>query len=201
MKKITLLLLCFVGFAASAQVTFKPGIRAGANLSRITQSDFDTRSDFYVGGFGAIKFTRFYTLQPEINYSRQGGKGEGTFYDWNTSTNIPFKGDIEIQYLSFGLINKFTFNDAINIHVGPFFDFETGSNVNTNAEVDLGITAGVGYTLPFGLTIEARVKKGLIDVLESDDYSDFYYTDNYNTNFMFQLGLSYSFGGLTGTTK
>lgn len=201
MKKLTLLLLCFVGFAASAQVTFKPGIRAGANLSRLTQSDFDTRTDFYVGGFGAIKFTRFYTLQPELTYSRQGGKGEGSFYDWNTGVSTSYKGDIEIQYLSFGLTNKFTFNDAINIHVGPFFDFETGSNVNTNAEVDMGIMAGVGYTLPFGLTIEARVKKGLIDVLESDDYDDFYFTDDYNTNFMFQLGLSYSFDMITGTTK
>jgi hypothetical protein len=123
------------------------------------------------------------------------------FYDGNTGTSVPFKGNIEIQYLSFGLINKFTLNNAFNIHVGPFLDFEMGGNTYTNSDVDTGIMAGIGYTLPGGLAIEARVKKGIVDVLETDNYNDFYYTDDYNTNFMFQVGLSYTFGKITGTTE
>lgn len=202
MKKITVLLFCIIGFSVAAQVSFKPGIRAGLNFSRITQSEFDTRTDFYIGALGAIKFTRFYTMQPELTYSRQGGKGEGRTYQPITNTFTTFEGDIDVQYLSFGLMNKFTFNDAINIHVGPFLDFETGGNTRTNSDVDMGIMAGVGYTLPFGLTIEARVKKGIIDVLETDDFDSlYYYTDDYNTNFLFQLGLSYTFDKITGTTN
>lgn len=161
------------------------------------------RQDFYVGGFAAIKFTRFYTLQPEINYSRQGGDGVDTyFYDYDTNTEVRFEDDLEVQYLSFGLINKFTFNNAFNMHVGPFFDFETGSNYNTYNEVDMGITAGIGYTTPFGLTLEARVKKGIVDVVESEDDFFFFGEDDTNTNFLFQLGLSYTFDfKATGATN
>lgn len=199
MKKITLLLLCLTGFfTANAQVTFKPGIRAGVNFATLTQTEFDTRTDFYVGGFGAIKFTRFYTLQPEINYSRQGA-GEGSYFDDFNNNNVNFD-KVELNYLSLGLVNRFTFNDQFDVHFGPTFDIQTSSNVRTNSDVDLGLTAGIGYTLPFGLTIEARVKKGIIDVLESDYYYDGWYVDDYNTNFLFQVGLSYSFSA-KGTTK
>lgn len=201
MKKITLLaVLCFSGFfAANAQVTFKPGIRAGVNFSKITQTDFDTKTDFYVGGFGELKLTRFYVLQPEITYSRQGASN-GSYFDYNTNTEIKLNGDIEVNYVSFAVINKFTFNDQFNVHVGPTLDFETDSNVRTNSDVDLAFTAGLGYTLPFGLTIEARVKKGIVDVIESDNYYYGNFMEDYNTNFLFQLGLSYSFD-VKGTTK
>lgn len=199
-RNVTLLLLLLTGFIAGAQVTFKPGIRAGVNFAQLTQTDFDSKTDFYVGGFGAIKFTRFYTLQPEINYTRQGASGDAAFYDPFSGNTTQFSGDIDIDYLSFGIINKFTFNDAFDIHVGPTLDFETSSNVRTNSDVDLAFTAGIGYTLPIGLTIEARVKKGLVDVLETDSYNDFFFVEDYNTNFVFQLGLSYRFN-ITGTTK
>ena len=41
MKKTLYLLAIFFGgiITANAQVTFKPGIRAGANFSRLTQND------------------------------------------------------------------------------------------------------------------------------------------------------------------
>ena len=204
-KTIALLVMCLSGFfAAHAQVKFKPGIRAGVNVAQITQTDFDSKTDFYVGGFGAIKFTRFYTLQPEINYSCQGS-GKGTFYDYNTGNEIEMDKKIEINYLSFGIINKFTFNDQFDVHFGPTIDFETSSNVHTNSDVDLAFTAGIGYTLPVGLTIEGRVKKGIVDVLETDNYNNYYLVDDYNTNFLFQVGLSYSFDAkgtsMSGTTK
>lgn len=194
MKKITLLLLCFVGFAASAQVTFKPGIRAGINFSTISHTNADMRQDFYVGGIGAIKFTKFFTLQPELTYSRQGAdNADMRMYDPNTGSEIIYKQDYDNQYLSFGLLSKITLTNSFNVHAGPFFDFETGSNFATYNDVDMGITAGIGYTLPFGLTIEGRVKKGIIDVVESDDDFFFFSDDSNNTNFTVQLGLSYTF--------
>lgn len=199
-KTIAALIVCIAGFfTANAQVTFKPGIRAGVNFSKLTQTEFDTKTDFYVGGFGALKLTRFYTLQPEVNYTRQGAAG-GTYYDYNTNASVRIGGKTEINYISFGIINKFTFNDQFDIHFGPTMDFETDSNVYTNSDVDLAFTAGIGYTTPFGLTIEARVKKGIIDVLETDNYYNNNFVDDYNTNFLFQVGLSYSFDA-KGTTK
>ena len=197
MKKIFTLLALFLlsAFAAEAQVTFKPGIRAGLNFASIRQTDFDSRTDFYAGGFGAIKFSRVYTMQPEITYSRQGGKGEAVFYDPFLNAYGKVEADIKIDYLSFSVMNKFTFSESFDIHVGPMIDFQTIANVNTNIEFDMGIMAGVGYTFPFGLTIEARVKKGILDVLETDDYEtdEFDFAYDYNTNFVFSIGGSYIF--------
>ncbi|WP_346983397.1 outer membrane beta-barrel protein [Chryseobacterium sp. POE27] len=93
MKKIIPLFTLIISGFAFAQVTFNPGIRAGANFSHFTNKaqwysyldfdysnsaeakmDFKTKTDFYIGLFGNIRFAKFYALQPEINYSRQGGK-------------------------------------------------------------------------------------------------------------------------------
>lgn len=190
MKKYILLAIftCFFAVQASAQMKVKPGIRAGANFSRFSDTDFEMRPDFYAGGFVAMKLTRFYTLQPEITYSRQGAKA-----DFPVSlAGVP--NDIKVGYISFGVMNKITFNDQFNLLLGPTLDFETDSNVRTNSDVDLAIMGGFGYTLPFGLTLEARAKFGIIDVLESDTFngSDAY-VDDWNTNITLQVGISYSF--------
>lgn len=53
-----------------------------------------------------------------------------------------------------------------------------------NNEIDLGITAGVGYDFTNNFGIEARVKKGFIPVLNYGDY---------HSNVVFQLGAYYTF--------
>lgn len=196
MKKTLLFaFLILATISVKAQVTFKPGIRAGANFSQITNTNLGNKTDFYVGVFGALKLSRFYTLQPEINYSRQGGKGNIIVHDGNQNTESQ-NVDISLNYISLSAMNKFTFSDQFNMHVGPTFDIITNSKNNYSTEVDMCLAAGIGYTLPMGLTIEARVKKGIIDVVDS------YYTGNYynslndygsTTNLVFSLGLSYSF--------
>ena len=109
MKKVAIAtLLCFFGLTqVNAQVSFKPGLRAGLNLSHFKQTDdsdedFKSKSDFYIGGFGELKLTKYYTLQPEITYSRQGSK-----YEYRGSSNST---TFDATYLSFAVVNKFTFN-------------------------------------------------------------------------------------------
>ncbi|KGO91300.1 porin family protein [Flavobacterium subsaxonicum] len=215
MKKITLLLVCFLALhTANAQVTIKPGIRAGLNLATLTNTNLDTKADFYVGGFVAIKLAKFYTLQPELTYSRQGATGSGFYnadYYYGYDPVIPAYGgsndtDYSLQYLSLGVMNKFNIIDGFHAIVGPTLDFKVGDNFTGYAAdelmgVDLGLNAGLGYTLPMGLTIEARYKIGFADIF-GDNYSgyndDYYYDDNGNyddviLNSVVQLGLSYAF--------
>lgn len=199
MKKLVLIaIFCFFGVSEmNAQVTFKPGIRGGLNLTSITQSRGDFKPTFYVGALGEIKLTRRYGLQPEIIYSSQGSNNVITEnYDCNTGVNFRSKKDVEINYISLSMLNKFYIVNGFHAVVGPTLDFMVSDNlVAHDSDVDLGIGFGLGYTLPSGLTFEARFKKGVVDVLESEYYqsgSDFFFGD-YNTNILFQFGVSYAF--------
>lgn len=196
MKRIVIVLLFFFGLTQlNAQVTFKPGLRAGLNLSKITQSDASTRTDFYIAGFGELKLTKYYTLQPEISYSKQGGNDVLVeIYNNQTGNYDLSKEDISVDYISFAIVNKFTFNDKFNIHVGPTIDFQAGQNRFTQSDVDLAFLLGLGINVTNNFSVEARVKKGIIDIYETDYFSNNSYdVGDYNTNFLFQLGVSYTF--------
>lgn len=196
MKKFYFLLLLLIANFAFSRVTFKPGIRAGANLSHFSNGnsytyyydygfgnnqetysyDFKSKVDFYIGFLGNIRLSRFYALQPEINYSRQGSKVESNYDNIGNQT-------LSVSYLGAQLINKFYLKN-FNIQVGPTLDFVVDNNFDLENEIDLGITAGLGYDITKNLGVEARVKKGFVSAVYYGDYS---------TNVVFQAGLYYTF--------
>jgi hypothetical protein len=198
MKKIIAIAFVLLVNMTNAQVTFKPGLRAGAAFSTFSQTHSTYKSDLYIGGFGEIKMSKVYTLQPEITFTQQGSDNVKTFIDNNGTSTVAYK-DLEIDYLSFAMINKFTLDGGFQFQFGPTLDFRVQDNlVHQNSDVDLAFISGIAYRLPSGLTFEARFKKGLIDVLDSDFYgsngnTDYWFGD-YNTNVSFQLGISYPFG-------
>jgi hypothetical protein len=192
-KGLLILLFTFFGtIQAHAQVSFRPGLRGGANFSHFTKGDnyytdlnnpsypdntsiqFDTKTDFYIGFYGAIKLSRFYTLQPEINYSAQGSKYRSIY----TNTTL------DVDYLSIGVVNKFTFADRFNVHLGPTLDFVTNKNFDTDTNFDMAFVLGVGLNFTPNFGIEARVKKGIIPVADFDEN---------HTNVVFSLGGTYTF--------
>ncbi|AWG24702.1 outer membrane beta-barrel protein [Flavobacterium kingsejongi] len=195
-KQVLLLLLIGFGIQLQAQVTLRPGIRGGANFSQITQSDSKIKTDFYLGVYGALKLSRVYTMQPEITYSRQGGNDVRIrFYDY-TNNELKFhKEDISASYLSLAMMNKFFLTSKFNIHVGPTLDLQLQENRYINSlGVDLAFMTGIGYTFTKNITGELRVKKGIINAYDTDYSGDYNYTiGSYNTNFLFQLGLAYTF--------
>ena len=201
MKKIILIVFVFyIGIIATqAQVTVSPGIRGGLNLSRLTNIDYNnTKSDFYIGGFVNIKFNKYFSLQPELNYSRQGSEGREYAFDSNAYRNVNYK----LNYVTLGALAKFNFKGSgFHVLAGPSFDFKTDDNFSnydySPVNFDLAFVGGVGYSLPNGLTFEARIKQGLIDIygydgLNYDDNGDYYY-DDVILNQVFQIGISYTF--------
>lgn len=208
MKKLTVIaFILFIGVIRSqAQVTVSPGFRGGLNISDLSNMPGNTssKSDFYIGGLVAIKFNKYFTLQPELNYSRQGtdfrfsslafeNPGDPNFYSRNTKA--------EINYLTLGAVGKFHFKGkGFHLLAGPSIDFKTDDNFDKFGTdpvgIDLSIIAGLGYTLPNGLTFEARFKQGLIDIYGYDgvDYDDNgYYYNDLILNQVFQIGISYTF--------
>lgn len=196
-KSILTITLIFVGLlSVNAQVSFKPGIRGGANFSKLTQTDSDFKTDFYVGILGELKLGRFYSMQPEIIYTNQGGSNVTVgYYDYNQGQPVTEKRDITFSYVSLGLVNKFNLPSGVNFHIGPTFDIEANTSRYSDVGVDLAFVFGMGYNITNDLAVEARIKKGIVNVFYSDyyDYNDYYYND-YHTNFLFQVGLSYTFG-------
>ncbi|KJD32116.1 hypothetical protein PK35_11810 [Tamlana nanhaiensis] len=202
MKKNLFSLLFLLAVTTSfAQVTFKSGLRFGANFAEVTNLEsVDTKTSFYAGLFGEIKFTEFYALQPEIGYSSQGGK---SLYS--------SREDIDLNYVTVALANKFFIAKGTGLHliVGPSIDVNVDYNwvniLNDDVEyditpIDICILGGIGYEFPFGLTVEARIKQGLIDLDLFNDYDNYnhedetyYYDDENQLNKVFQLGLIYKF--------
>jgi hypothetical protein len=193
-KGILILLFTIFGILQTqAQVSFRPGLRGGANFTHFTRGnknyydpynpsnnvnqsiDYSSKTDFYIGFYGALKLSQFYTLQPEIDYSAQGSN-----YRTPTNNNI----NLDVDYLSFEVLNKFTFGDKFNIHFGPTLDFVVDKNFNADANVDMAFVLGAGINLTHNFGIEARVKKGIIPVVDFDGN---------HTNVVFSVGGTYTF--------
>ncbi|WP_281231233.1 outer membrane beta-barrel protein [Flavobacterium gelatinilyticum] len=202
MKKLILLaFVLFIGFFSSnAQVTFRPGLRGGLGLSNLGGHG-DFKPDFYVGAFGQINLTKRYSLQPEVTYSRQGANNwEQKQVYFNNDTYESYKistyKDINIDYLSVAMINKFSFKTGFLLEFGPTLDFIVNTNLPySNHDVDLGWVSGVGYKLPSGLLIEARFKANIINNYDSINDGYNYDENQYSPSITFQLGVSYTFGG------
>lgn len=202
MKYTNLLFIVAVFFAVQitqGQVTFKPGLRGGLSFSTISETHSAYKTDFYIGVLGEINISEKYALQPEITYSRQGSNNVGYYFNDNTQTEIVKFRDLQLGYLSFTLLNKLTFGPGIQIQFGPAVDVLVNDNLDkVETYNDLALISGIAYRLSSGVTIEARLKKGVLDVFDSsyyNDRNDYYLFGSYNTNVNFQLGLSYAFGG------
>lgn len=218
MKKSLYLFAIIFGCVSfsNAQVTFKPGIRGGLNMSHFSNGgesfyydayyyeessnyrDFESKTGAYVGFFGDLKLSKFYSLQPEINLTKQGSRLN------YRSNNQNFYRDYNLTYLSLGITNKFSIK-KFNIQVGPTIDFIVDAKVKTNevyynnypyyvnnqsslstdSDVDLAFFLGAGYDITKNFGLEARIKKGIIPVLD--------YSDGNHTNVVFSLGAYYKF--------
>lgn len=211
-KRIFIAALVFVAFSqVEAQVTFRPGIRAGVNFSHFTDGDgyynssfyidqngnyipnnlheeFNNKTDFYVGFYGALRLTKFYTLQPEFTYTNQGTEFTGQdFYNFYPNGQAVYtKTKLNVSYVSVAMINKFNFNSKFNMHVGPTVDIVVDKNYPVDNDIDLAFTLGLGYNITSGLGIEARVKKGIVPALYTNNSGD-------HTNVVFSAGLTYTF--------
>ena len=185
MKKIIFTLFILFNFLANAQVTFKPGVKAGITLSKFTgiiedknnfnsivrKTSFSIKPDFYLGVLGTIDFTRFYALQPEVLYQRQGS----IVSNLNEFDSVK----VSLSYLSLNAANKFKFN-KLNLQVVPSLDFLLDKNYNVEINQNLGV--------------EMRAKWGAIPVLYTEPILSGQTSSRMSHgNFSLQIGLTYSF--------
>ena len=147
------------------------GLKAGANFSNIDGSksvaeNYKGKAGFHGGAFVLFKVAKI-GIQPEVLFSKQGSS-----YKINTES---FEANYD--YLNVPVIIKIYLPVGLNFQVGPQFGFLTSGDVEAFATgtqtkssyaakdlydgADLSVAVGLGWDLPFGLTIDARYNFGV----------------------------------------
>ena len=173
MKKLNLLVALFVFSAlihqAHAQAQFALGIKGGPNFANLDVNssvgdNYKNRTGFHAGAFALIKLTKI-GIQPELLFSRQGSN-----FQFNSGS-----GEANFDYINIPIILKLYTVAGINLQAGPQFGFLSGGEVKKTIQgitstqsakdaykgSDFGLALGVGWDLPFGLTLDARYNLGL----------------------------------------
>jgi len=176
MRKINLFVCVFAGLLLSstvgfAQGEFAIGIKGGLNFANVNTSSagatYDGRTGFNAGAFALFKFGKV-GIQPEILFSQQGTKFK---YAGNSI-------DQNFSYMNIPIIVKLYTIAGINIQVGPQFGFLTNSPTAQTIQSggqsitvdqaykksDVSLAMGLGWDLPFGLTVDARYNLGLTKI-------------------------------------
>jgi|SRR5688572_8165856 len=176
MKKI-IITLFFVSASlySYSQTEFAIGIKAGPNFANINTDAsageiYESRTGWHAGAFLQVRGEKV-GFQPEVIFSQQGQKFKYSSTDPSLERNF--------SYVNIPLVVKLYTVAGLNLQVGPQFGFLTSAeqedfNPNGGAvteedikdnmkKVDFSLALGVGWDLPFGLTLDGRYNWGLYD--------------------------------------
>ncbi len=184
MKKTTVILFAaalLLGTQhAFSQVQLAVGIKGGPNFAKINtdaspMENYESRTGFHGGAFVLIKATKI-GVQPEVIFSQQGSKVQINSQDLESS----------FSYVNIPIIIKLYTVAGINIQAGPQFGFVNSAEAPILADLDndgieewtvqdvknraknsdITVALGLGWDLPFGLTIDARYNLGLSKIYD-----------------------------------
>jgi hypothetical protein len=193
MKTLMIVFLAAVSFlSAGAQVQF--GVKAGANFSTLTGSDVsgvNTKVGFQGGVFVGLPLASSFCLQPEVNFSMQGAKGNVDGTDFTLAQN----------YLNVPVLVKYKHESGFFAETGPQIGFLMsaklsggGSSVDVKSgykSTDFSWAFGLGYLVKsINAGIDARYNLGLTNTEAGDNSSN-----GTTKSSVIQVGVFYMFGG------
>lgn len=170
MKKSTLLVALSLALLTSGAMAQEMaiGIKAGPNFAKLdanssVKTNFSNRTGWHAGAFVLFRGERL-GFQPEIIFSQQGSK-----FSYSGSPDL----ESNFSYVNIPLIVKLYTIAGLNLQVGPQIGFLTKAEWETPTgtqdvkndlkSTDFSLGLGVGWDLPFGLSIDARYNLGLSD--------------------------------------
>jgi opacity protein-like surface antigen len=192
MKKILLGLALVAGTFTFAQKTSNAssspvrfGVKAGLNISTISNSDLNSKAGFYGGVFANIPVAQDFSVQPEVLYSGMGGKAK-------SNSNVKLNTD----YIAVPVMLQYNLIPNLYVEAGPQFGFlisakgkANGSSVDVKDNLktfDFGIGLGAGYYFTQNIGVNLRYTAGLSDVPKNNP-------GDASRNGVFQVGLAYKF--------
>ncbi|REC79439.1 PorT family protein [Chryseobacterium elymi] len=199
MKKQLLSLCIVIGTMTFAQYSDETrfGIKAGGNLSSITDGDSKSKPGFYGGVFVNIPISEAFNIQPEAVYSQQGAKLKDD-YDFVGYTITNMKQTL--GYINVPVMVQYNATPEFYLEAGPEFgllinaqasgDINGTSNKASNKDglktFNFALDLGLGYRFSPNIGINARYIAGLSNIVKNSGGEI-----SKNTNF--QLGLNYYF--------
>ncbi|MBB6330177.1 opacity protein-like surface antigen [Chryseobacterium sediminis] len=210
MKKIFLGLALIAGTFAFAQSTststaettssapssskIKFGLKAGLNVSTLSNMDMKSKAGFYGGVFVNIPVAKDFAIQPEVLYSAVGAKEKG---DSNAKLNL--------EYISVPVMFQYKALPNFYVEAGPQFNFLMGAELkndvgslqlkNATKSFDFGIGLGAGYNITKNIGVNVRYTAGVADIVNAKQqrYLYGYGRPGSVRNSVFQIGVNYKF--------
>lgn len=174
--------------SASSSSPVRFGLKAGLNISSLSDSDFNSKAGFYGGVFANIPVAQDFSFQPEVLYSGMGAK-----FKANSDAKI------NLDYISVPLMLQYNALPNLYLEAGPQFSFLINSKLKYKSNstdgkdifkgFDFGLGIGAGYYFTDNIGVTARYVAGLTDVMKNrPDLSE-----DKAKNGAFQVGLAYKF--------
>ena len=207
MKKYLIVALLSLVLTPAAYAQF--GVKGGLNVAELTGRDGESSSYkafYHVGIFYQANVVGPLSIQPEIQYSLQGGNLKSAFTNYDT----------QLHYLTVPVLAKLTVGPVF-IEGGPQFGVLLNANQSGNMQVDLApdgtpaygnvsrpatgsfnrgdfsVVGGAGLKLAGGFLLGARLVAGLNDVNDAKNLSGI--NDPRLQNRVFQVYAALQFGG------
>ncbi|MET3036555.1 porin family protein [Chryseobacterium sp. NRRL B-14859] len=195
MKKIFLSLALVAGTFAFAQKTstntvssspVRFGLKAGLNISGLSDSEFSSKTGFYGGVFANIPVAQDFSVQPEVLYSGMGAK------------HIPTDSKTNLDYISIPVMLQYNALPNLYLEAGPQFNFLVSSKIKSPSysidgkelfkTFDFGLGLGAGYYFTPNIGVNLRYVAGLTNIGKERPG----YTSSTKSG-VFQIGLAYKF--------
>ncbi|MEX0608107.1 MAG: porin family protein [Balneolaceae bacterium] len=165
-------LFCFSVTNIQAQLLPKFGVKGGANLSTITNTnDTEFKPGIVAGAFVQLNIPLSpIVIQPEVLFTQYGSKAAN------------FDVETQLDYIQIPVLLKFRFSPPLSLakpsfYAGPYVGFniraETNEGLNLEDNIkdsDFGAVAGIGLEI-MKLNLDLRYTAGLTNVLE-DNFED-----------------------------
>lgn len=146
-----------------------------------------------MGAFAEFKVNDYFSVQPELVYSRQGLRAE-KLEGW--------KRRARVNYLNIPVLAKFYVWDELSVDLGPQFGFALNGKYKFSKDgdsekrkirdlntFDLSFALGLSYNWE-DFMFSARYNFGITNVIDKDAAGD------NNKNHVFQLSVGYRFNDL-----
>ena len=207
MKKLLIIGLLSLFLTPLAHAQF--GIKGGLNVAELTGRDGETSSYkpfYHVGIFYQANLLGPLSIQPEVQYSLQGGNLKSAYTDY----------DSQLHYLTVPILAKLTVGPVF-VEAGPQFGVLLSANQSGNLQVgftpdgmpaygnqsrpassefkrgDFSVVGGVGLKLSSGFSLGGRLVAGLNDINDAKNLSCI--NDPKLQNRVFQVYAALQFGG------